>query len=141
MTTNVKTATDSVRPFDRRHARDDARASRAQKLVAAGGIFGAVAASSCCIVPLLLFSLGVSGAWIGQLTRLAPYQPSIIAATLVCLGYGAWLVRRARRVACADGATCARPLPNRIVTIALFASAIVVAAAVAFDFLAPLVLV
>jgi mercuric ion transport protein len=141
MTTNVKTATDSVRPFVRRHARDDARASRAQKLVAAGGIFGAVVASSCCIVPLLLFSLGVSGAWIGQLTRLAPYQPYIIVATLVCLGYGAWLVRRARRVACADDATCARPLPNRIVTIALFASAIVVAAAVAFDFLAPLVLV
>jgi hypothetical protein len=60
----------------------DAAAERTQKLVAVGGILGAVAASSCCIVPLLLFSLGVSGAWIGNLTRLAPYQPIFVAMTL-----------------------------------------------------------
>src|SRR5260221_7710285 len=48
-----------------------------QYLVAAGGLLGAVAASSCCIVPLILFGLGVSGAWIGNLTRLAPYQPHL----------------------------------------------------------------
>jgi len=60
----------------------DAAAERTQKLVAVGGILGAVAAASCCIVPLLLFSLGVSGAWIGNLTRLAPYQPIFVAMTL-----------------------------------------------------------
>jgi mercuric ion transport protein len=118
----------------------DARAGRAQQLVAAGGILGAVAASSCCIVPLLLFSVGVSGAWIGNLTRLAPYQPIFIAVTLGCLGYEYWLVRSARRAACAEGAACSRPLPNRVVTIALIAATLLVAAAVAFDFLAPLIL-
>ena len=30
---------------------------------------------SCCVVPLALFALGVSGAWIANLTQLAPYQP------------------------------------------------------------------
>src|SRR5208337_1086739 len=50
----------------------------------------AVTTSSCCIVPLLLFGLGVSGAWIGTLTRLAPYQPIFVAVTLGCLGYGYW---------------------------------------------------
>src|SRR5215472_16544699 len=50
-----------------------------QVFTAVGGLMGAVAASSCCILPLLLFSLGVSGAWIGNLTRLAPYQPYFIA--------------------------------------------------------------
>lgn len=40
------------------------------RLVAAGGILGALAASSCCIIPLVLFSLGISGAWIGNLTAL-----------------------------------------------------------------------
>jgi mercuric ion transport protein len=114
--------------------------ARTQKLVAAGGILAAVAASSCCIVPLLLFSLGVSGAWIGALTRLAPYQPIFVAVTLACLGYGYWLVRRARRTACAEGAVCSRPLPNRVVTTALVAAMLLVAAAVAFDFLAPLIL-
>jgi mercuric ion transport protein len=118
----------------------DGAVPRTQKLVAAGGVLGAVAASSCCIVPLVLFSLGISGAWIGNLTRLAPYQPIFVAVTLACLGYGYWLVRRARHMACTEGAACSRPLPNRVVTIALVAATLLVAAAVAFDFLAPLVL-
>jgi mercuric ion transport protein len=92
---------------------------RTEKLVAAGGILGAIAASSCCIAPLVLFSLGISGAWIGNLTALAPYQPYFIAATLACLGYGYWLVYRPRKVACAEGAACARPLPNRFVLFGL----------------------
>ena len=53
---------------------------------AAGGILGALAASSCCILPVVLFTLGISGAWIGNLTALAPYQPIFLAATAGCLG-------------------------------------------------------
>jgi len=48
---------------------------RRQRLMAAGGLLGALAASSCCILPLTLFGLGMSGAWIGNFTQLAPYQP------------------------------------------------------------------
>src|SRR5882724_4019797 len=66
---------------------------RRQGLMAAGGLLGALAASSCCILPLTLFGLGVSGAWIGNFTRLAPYQPWFIAATVAFLGYGYWLVK------------------------------------------------
>ena len=117
----------------------DAAAGRAQKLAAAGGILAAIA-SSCCIVPLLLFGLGVSGAWIGNLTRLAPYQPIFVAMTLACLGYGYGLVWRARRTACDEAAACSRSLPNRVVSIALVAATVLVAAAVAFDLLAPLIL-
>jgi mercuric ion transport protein len=110
------------------------------KLIAAAGILGSVATSSCCIIPLLLFSFGVSGAWIGNLTRLAPYQPLFIAVTLASLGCGYWLVLRTRRTACAADAACARPLPNKVVTIALVIATLLVAAAVAVDFLAPLML-
>ena len=42
---------------------------------AVGGVIGAVLASSCCIGPLLLVTLGASGAWIGNLTALKTYQP------------------------------------------------------------------
>ena len=38
---------------------------RVQRVAATGGILGAIAASSCCILPLVLFTLGVSGSWIG----------------------------------------------------------------------------
>jgi mercuric ion transport protein len=111
-----------------------------QKLAAAGGIIGALVASSCCILPLALFSLGISGAWIGNFTQLAPYQPYFIAATLAFLGIGYWLVYRASKLACADGEACARPLPHRLVKIALVAATILVIAAWGFDYLAPYVL-
>lgn len=117
-----------------------ASTQRRQKLLAAGGVLGAVAASSCCIVPLVLFGLGISGAWIGNLTRLAPYQPYFIAATVGCLGAGYWLRYRSRKTACAQDEACARPMPNRIVTIGFILATILVALALAFEFLAPLFL-
>jgi mercuric ion transport protein len=108
------------------------------KLLTAGGVVGALAASSCCIVPLVLFGLGVSGAWIGNLTQFAPYQPYFIAATAACLGGGYWLLYRSRKIACADEEICARPLPNRIVKVGLILATALVVSALAFDFLAPL---
>src|SRR5258706_16263449 len=83
---------------------------RRQGLMAAGGLLGALAASSCCILPLVLFGLGVSGAWIGNFTRLAAYQPYFLAATLACLGYGYWLVFRSSTRAYPDGEACLPPL-------------------------------
>jgi mercuric ion transport protein len=113
---------------------------RRQNLMAAGGLLGALAASSCCILPLTLFGLGVSGAWIGNFTRLAAYQPFFIAATLAVLGYGYWLVYRSSTRACADGEACARPLPNRVVKTSLILATILVVAALGLDFIAPLFL-
>src|SRR5260221_4613380 len=112
---------------------------RKQRLVAAGGLLGALAASSCCILPLALFGLGVSGAWIGNFTRLAAYQPYFLAATLAFLGYGYWLVYRSAH-ACADGEACARPLPNRLVKTGLILATILVVAALGLDYIAPLFL-
>jgi len=113
-------------------------AARGQRLLALGGVLGALAAMSCCGVPLALFALGVGGAWVANLTQLAPYQPYIISATLACLTAGSWLVHRTAKRTCAEGEACARPLPNRAVKIGLVFSTILVVAALAVDFLAPL---
>ena len=107
--------------------------------IAAGGILGALAASSCCILPLMLFSLGISGAWIANFTALAPYKPYVAAATLALLGYGYYLVYVKPKQACADG-SCARPLPNRVVKTSLWIAAMLVAIALAWDYIAPLFL-
>ena len=108
-----------------------------QGLVAVSGIFGALAASSCCIIPLILFSLGISGAWIGNLTALAPYKPLFVAGTAGVLGYGFYLVYWERRRACADdGDACARPIPSRLVQLALWVATGLVVAAFAFDYIA-----
>jgi mercuric ion transport protein len=117
-----------------------ANVQRQQRLMAAGGLVGALTASSCCILPLVLLSLGVSGAWIGNFTQLAPYQPYFLAVTIGCLGYGYWLVYRSTKLACADGDACARPLPNRFVKTGLILASLLAATALGFDFLAPLFL-
>lgn len=39
-----------------------------QNAVAASGVLGALAASSCCMLPLALFTLGAIGPWLGMLT-------------------------------------------------------------------------
>jgi mercuric ion transport protein len=111
-----------------------------QRLVAIGGILGALAASSCCIVPLILFSLGLSGAWIGNLTALAPYKPMFVVGTAGLLGYGFYLVYWNSERTCPDGVACARPLANRVVKFGLWTAAVLVAAAFTFDYVAPVLL-
>lgn len=107
--------------------------------VAMGSMLGAVAASSCCILPIVLFSLGVSGAWIGNLTAQAPYQPYLIVATVGLLGYGYWLIYRRSKIACAAEA-CARPTPNRLVFVALVLATALIVAAIGFNIFIPFLL-
>ena len=64
--------------IDRRHLADRTHSpslDTGQRLAAVGGILGALAASSCCILPLVFFGIGISGAWIGILPNLRPISP------------------------------------------------------------------
>ena len=126
--------------FERSLSRTDGDGAPAAGLVAAGGALGAIAASTCCVLPLVLFSLGVSGAWIGRLTALAPYQPYFVAVTLGLLGYGYWLVYRTPKAACAEGAPCARSLPNRLVKAVLWLATALAGLALAWPYVVPLLL-
>jgi len=55
------------------------------------------------------------------------------------IGCGYYLVYRQPKAVCADG-TCARQLPNRSVKAVLWAATVLVLAAAAFDYLAPVLL-
>ena len=57
-------------------------------LLAAGA--AAIGASVCCVVPLVLVLMGISGAWISTLTALDAWRPWLSAATLLCLGWAFW---------------------------------------------------
>lgn len=123
--------------------RNGARAEKPvrQGLVAAGGVLGALASASCCIAPLVLFGLGAGGAWIGNLTALAPYQPVFLALTVGFLGAGFVMVyRRPTAAASAEGSYCARPVSGRGVKIVLWSATVLTAAALAFPYVAPLML-
>lgn len=112
-----------------------------KKWLSAAGLLGALASMSCCILPLVLFSLGAGGAWIGTLTALSPYQPYIIAVTLVLLAVGFYLVyRKPSPETCAPDSFCASPNSDRLTKGALWLSTLFVAMAFAFNFLAPIFL-
>jgi mercuric ion transport protein len=112
---------------------------RHKGLIAAGGLLGAVAASACCVIPFALFTLGISGAWIANLTALAPYKPVFVAATLAVLALGFYLVYRKPKLAiCADRSYCARPASNRIAKIGLWTATVLVLLAMTFSYWLPL---
>ncbi|SUI58865.1 mercuric transporter MerT family protein [Shewanella baltica] len=73
-----------------------------------GGIAAAIGASLCCVGPFLLLTLGIGGAWIGNLTRLEPYRPLFIIAVLVLFGWAGWKLYRPTTV-CEPGTACAIP--------------------------------
>ncbi len=121
-------------------APEEAKRRLGTGILAAGGVLGALAASLCCVVPLALFTLGVGGAWIGNLTALAPYQPVFVAISLGFTGAGFYLVYRRPKVVCADASACARPASRRIVKTALWSATVLVLAAMAFPYYAPILL-
>lgn len=74
-----------------------------------GGAIAAIAASACCLGPLILISLGVGGAWISNLTMLEPYRPIFIGIALICMA----LAYRKISNACLPNTLCVKPQTNR----------------------------
>lgn len=111
-----------------------------QRIMATGGTLGALAASACCILPLVLFSLGISGAWIGNLTALYPYKPYFVTITLLFLAGGFYLTYRKPKTACETGSYCATPASGRILKFSLWSSTLLVSAALAFPYAVPYLL-
>jgi mercuric ion transport protein len=48
-------------------------------------VLAGLGASACCFGPLLLLGLGISGAWIANLTSMEPYRLYFTAVTLLIL--------------------------------------------------------
>lgn len=107
--------------------------------LAGGGIIGALLASACCVLPLVLFSLGIGGAWIGQLTALAPYQPWFWAAGALFVAGGlvsVWRGRRACRIDGGRGPSRAR----RIAQVVLWLAAALLVVSALWPFIVPMLI-
>lgn len=111
-----------------------------EKFLATGGMIGALAASACCILPLVLFSLGIGGAWIGNLTALYPYKPYFVTIALLFLAGGFYMAYRKPKTACEAGSYCATPASGRVLKISLWSAALLVSAALAFPYVVPYLL-
>lgn len=106
-------------------------------LLSAGGILAALGAATCCVVPFALFLAGISGAWIGNLTALKPYQPLFVALAVGCLGAGFYFAYRKPRAAeCVEGSYCAKPSSRHMTKIGLWIATVVIVLAVGFPYAA-----
>ena len=108
------------------------RAPHANGWFATGGLAGALLASSCCVVPLVLVTIGVSGAWIGKLTALERYSPIFIAVALLCIGLGFW------NVYFRQGGSCATERSAVVAKIVLWVAAVLTLVALTTNWWAPL---
>lgn len=110
-------------------------------IFASGGVLGAIALSSCCILPLTLVSIGVTGAWIGNLAALYPYKPYFLIPTAGFLAGGFYLIYRTPKAeACEADDACAARIPDRFNKVALWSATTLTLAALAFPYYAPLLL-
>ncbi len=110
------------------------------RVATAGSLFGALAMTSCCILPLVLVSFGVGGVWIAQLTALYAYKWYTFSVASAFIGYGFWKVHRAETVECREGAVCARPINRRLMKGSLWLATIVTLIAMIFPYLTPYIL-
>ena len=99
-----------------------------------GGL-AAILASTCCLGPLVLVALGLSGAWIGNLTRLEPYRLFFIAGSLVALFFAGRRIFRPARP-CDPGEVCAVPRTRRIYKILFGIVLVLVIVALVYPYVA-----
>ena len=105
---------------------------------AIGSVIGAVLASSCCLLPLTLVTLGASGAWISNLSALDSYKGYFTVVTIIFLGAGFWQVYRRKEVACEDSIYCASIKSTILTKIALWIATVLVTSALTIGWWAPL---
>ena len=98
---------------------------------------GALAMTSCCILPLVLVSFGVSGVFIAQMGALYAYKWYTFGIAAAFLGYGFY--KAYQPVRCADG-TCARPMNRTAMRSVLWIAAAVILIAMLFPYASPYIL-
>jgi mercuric ion transport protein len=101
-----------------------------------GGL-AAILASTCCLGPLVLVALGLSGAWIGNLTRLEPYRPFFIAGAFIALFFAGRHIFRPAQT-CNPGEVCAVPRTRRIYKLFFVTVCVLVVIALAFPYVVKL---
>lgn len=104
-----------------------------------GGGLAALAASACCLGPLVLVSVGVGGAWISTLTKLEPFRPFFIGVALLCMALAYRKIYRAPAAAdCAPGSSCALPQTNSRNRVLFWGVSLLVGIALAYPYLVTL---
>lgn len=109
--------------------------SRSSSVALFSGGLAAILASTCCLGPLVLVTVGISGAWIASLTRLEPYRPFFISIAVVALFF-AWRGIYQPAQACQPGEVCAVPQTRRLYKILFWGSSALTLLALLYPYFA-----
>lgn len=103
-----------------------------------GAIVSVIAASLCCVGPLVLLALGVSGAWMGSMTVLEPYRPLFMILVFGFLGTAFYRIyRKPKEESCEVEACCASPSQDRLNKAALWTVTVLVLGFLALPYAVP----
>ncbi len=86
------------------------------------GLAAAFGVASCCALPLLLATIGVSTAWLGGVALMAaPHRGVLLAVGALCLSGGAILLWRQQRAAttCGPNGVCKPPAIRALTLVGL----------------------
>jgi mercuric ion transport protein len=101
--------------------------------IVVGSVIAAVAASACCIGPVVLSLVG-AGALGAASVRLEPMRPYFLALTGVLLAAGFYMTyRRPSPADCAAGGRCT-PTSNRTAKVILWVATLIAALLVTFPY-------
>lgn len=117
-------------------ARQEPKSLSERAALATGGL-AALFAGACCVVPFVLVSVGLGGAWLANLQVLEPYRPVFIGIALAALAFAGWRIYRPA-AACESDAACALPRVKRTHKIGFWSVAALLAVMFAFPYAAPL---
>lgn len=88
---------------------------KAGRLVALA-VLASLLASTCCVLPLVLVLVGVTGAWMSTLVAMKPVTPYAIAVCVGALAWAGWLLFKPARACDIQDGNCAttRPAMRRV---------------------------
>ena len=102
-----------------------------------GAILSAIAASACCIGPLVLLAIGMGGAWASGLRALEPYRPLFVVVTISFLGYAFYRAYRTPAASCSADGSCAPTRSKTLSRTFLWILSPLVVGLLAFPYVAP----
>lgn len=76
------------------------------------GLASAFGASTCCVLPLALVSVGLGGAWVAQLRALERFAPIFIGLAVAAFGYAFYRLYL-KPAPCAPDTACSTPPTRR----------------------------
>lgn len=105
----------------------------------AAGALSALGASTCCVLPLVLVSVGIGGAWVAQLRELERFYYVFVALAIGAFGYAFYRLYL-QPSPCAPDTACATPRVRRRQRIAFWATLVTAKALVLAPFYVPYLL-